>query len=164
MRQNFVLKKKEENGKETISMILYFLAVIQVILGFVGAGVTGMSGAIVSGVIAGIVTGIIAVVIDKSANPEYLGYFSMDGFSIECKIVKGKSKIDLVGEVKVNDVLLPKTSSKKEVIDRYGCVINGMHNFEMTINFLSPVATIDGQVVIEDDIVYVDKIKQLLNL
>ena len=69
----------------------------------------------------------------------------------------------------MNDVPLPLNGNKKQQYLDYTCTINGSHSMIVKVigtrvRPLSPVITIDGISIVENDLVYVDKIKQILNI
>ena len=163
MRQNFVIKKDEQKGKQTAMSILNIMAIIQLIIGFVGAFALDMPSGIFAGFFGACIFWGIELVIYLTMKFEYHGCFSMEGFTIDVKIVDFSRWNGAKWEARVNNVLLPKVSGRGDLIDKFECKINNIHDLEVYCKD-SPEIKIDGMVVVEDDVVYVDKIKQALNM
>ena len=163
MRQNFVINKDEEKGKHTAIKVLGIIGDIQFILGLVGCCVTEMEASFFYGLISMGIFYIISFFIWLSIEYKYHGCFSMEGLTIDVKIVDRSLWNGLKWEARVNNVLLPKVSGKNDLIDKFECKINNIHDFEVYCKD-SPVIKIDGLIVVEEDVVYVDKIKQALNM
>lgn len=168
MRQNFVLKKNEENGKIIAASVFWILAVIELILFFVAIS-NGGAEAGFGFMIFVLIFEAIAFILEFSIKKEYHGYFAMEGFTIECRTTKYFVFKGFEWDVRVNDVPLPLNGNKKQQYLDYTCTINGSHSMIVKVigtrvRPLSPVITIDGIPVVENDLVYVDKIKQILNI
>ncbi len=161
MRQNFVIKKDEQKGKHTAITIIDVIAVLQFIIGLLGVCVTGMAESFIYGLISCGIFSFISCVISLSINYEYHGCYGMEGFMIDCVLVNGKT-----WNVRVNNVLLPKVSSADKKVDKFECKINNISDFEVYCQKepLTVTIKIDGLIIVEDDVVYVDKIKQALNM
>ena len=169
MRQNFVLKKNEEKGKEIAGIIMALIG------GFFTFGMTiialsmGFPEMVMPYMIIGFVFIVIEWIIMFTTKKEYHGYFAMEGLTIECRIAKYSSFSGCEWDVRVNDVPLSLNGNKKQQYLDYTCTINGSHSMIVKVigtrvRPLSPVITIDGIPVVENDLVYVDKINQILNI
>ena len=86
MRQNFVIELHNGKTNEIVRTIMYAFSTIIFIIGFFIL-FTGDELGIALMIIGGIIF-TVGVILYYTVNKQYHGYFSMDGFSIECRTTK----------------------------------------------------------------------------
>ncbi len=166
MRQNFVIKLHKGKTNEIVRTIMYAFSTIIFLIGFFILATGDVSG-IVLMIFGGIIF-TVGVILYYTVNKQYHGYFSMDGFSIDCRTTKFSYSKGFSWDIRVNDIPLPVSSSPDKFNKTYSCVINGTHTLQISVNsdwftYNLVYATLGEKTIIEDGMVYVDRIKDILN-